>query len=155
MSDFSNKAQNNILECVAFTVSGQIYCLDIMMIREIRRSVSVTKLPHAEAHVLGVINLRGNVIPVYDLCAHFGLGGTVPEPSNVVIITDVGGQNFGLLVESVSEIMTVEKSEVQDTPKMMKERYSGLIEGLIPVEAGMAQLVDLRHLAREGVDVSV
>lgn len=149
MDDFSKSQHSGVLECVAFTVSAQIYCLDIMMIREIRRSVAVTRLPHADPHVLGVINLRGNVIPVYDLAVHFGLGNTAPGPRNVVIIADVDGQSFGLLVESVSEIITVEKSAVQDTPKLIKDRQSNLIDGLIPVEEGMAQLINLRHIARD------
>lgn len=148
MNDTAAASRNSVLECVTFTVSGQIYCLDIMMIREIRRWVSVTSLPHAEAHVLGVVNLRGNVIPVYDLAVHFGLGRTEPGPRNVVIIADVQGQSFGLLVESVSEILAVNRNDVQDTPELGRGRHTSLIEGLISVGQDMAQLIDLRQIVR-------
>lgn len=148
MNDLSPIVENDALECVAFSVSGQLYCLDIMNVREIRRWAKVTTLPHAEAHVLGVMNLRGNVVPVYDLSAHFGLGQTATSPRNVVIIADISGQTFGLLVESVSEIMAVSRSDVQDTPTGAKGDQVNLIQGLISVGDNMAQLVDLKHLLR-------
>lgn len=154
MIESSSSDQNDVFECVSFTVSSQVYCLNIMTIREIRRWVSVTALPHAGAHVLGVINLRGNVIPVYDLAVHFGLGKTAPGPRNVVIIADIESESLGLLVESVSEILTVNRSDVQETPKMGKERQSSLIEGLITVGDDMAQLIDLRHVSRNSEDAA-
>jgi purine-binding chemotaxis protein CheW len=155
MNDILENRADGVLECVAFTVSTQVYCLDIMVIREIRRSVAVTRLPHADQHVLGVINLRGNVIPVYDLAVHFGLERTAPGPRNVVIIADVDGQSFGLLVESVSEIITVEKSSVQDPPKLIRDRQTSLVDGLIPIDEGMAQLINIRHIARERADSAI
>lgn len=148
MNDLSPNMQTELLECVAFSVSGQLYCLDIMNIREIRRWAKVTTLPHADVHVLGVMNLRGNVVPVYDLSAHFGLGRTATNERNVVIIADIAGHTFGLLVESVSEIMAVSRSDVQDTPAGAKGSQNGLISGLISVNDDMAQLVDLRHILR-------
>ncbi|RKE93539.1 chemotaxis protein CheW [Sulfitobacter guttiformis] len=146
MNDLSPTIQADILECVAFSVSGQLYCFDIMNIREIRRWAKVTTLPHADSHVLGVMNLRGNVVPVYDLSAHFGLGKTQTNQRNVVIIADVSGQTFGLLVESVSEIMAVSRNDVQATPAGAKGVQGSLIEGLISVGDDMAQLVDLKNL---------
>ncbi|KIN72747.1 Chemotaxis protein [Sulfitobacter guttiformis KCTC 32187] len=106
----------------------------------------MTTLPHADSHVLGVMNLRGNVVPVYDLSAHFGLGKTQTNQRNVVIIADVSGQTFGLLVESVSEIMAVSRNDVQATPAGAKGVQGSLIEGLISVGDDMAQLVDLKNL---------
>lgn len=154
MLDSANNARDGGLECVSFTVCGQVYCLNIMMIREIRRWASVTTLPHAEAHVLGVINLRGSVIPVFDLAVHFGLGKTAPGPRNVVIIADVEGQSSGLLVESVSEILTVDKADIQDPPKVGKGGHSSLIEGVISVGDDMAQLIDLRHISQNKTDTA-
>lgn len=152
MVDKIDNPRDGALECVSFTVCGQVYCLNIMTIREIRRWAAVTTLPHAEAHVLGVINLRGSVIPVFDLAVHFGLGKTAPGPRNVVIIADVEGQSSGLLVESVSEILTVDKEAIQDPPKMGKGGHFNLIEGLISVGDDMAQLIDLRHVSQNRAD---
>ncbi|WP_341366694.1 chemotaxis protein CheW [Yoonia sp. BS5-3] len=154
MLDTEGNRREGGLECVSFTVCGQVYCLNIMMIREIRRWASVTTLPHADAHVLGVINLRGNVIPVFDLAVHFGLGRTEPGPRNVVIIADVEGATSGLLVESVSEILTVDPIDIQDPPRFEKDGHSSLIEGVISVGEEMAQLIDLRHLSHARGDAA-
>jgi len=149
MNDTVEFSDNNTVKCVSFTVSSQVYCLNIMSIREIRRWASVTTLPHAGAHVLGVINLRGSVIPVYDLSVHFGLGETVPSPRNVVIIADIGGESLGLLVESVSEILTFNRKDVQDPPRMGRGGDANLIEGLISVGDDMAQLINLGSIAKD------
>ena len=154
MTDPSSTNKHGVLECVAFTVNSQIYCLDIMAIREIRRWATVTTLPHAGEHVLGVINLRGNVIPVYDLAVHIGLGKTAPDARNVVIIADIQGESIGLLVESVSEILTVDQSDVQETPQIGRGRQSNLIEGLITVGTEMAQLIDLNYISRDKEEVA-
>lgn len=148
MNDLSPTSPTEFLECVAFSVSGQLYCLDIMNIREIRRWAKVTTLPHSDSHVLGVMNLRGNVVPVYDLSVHFGHGNTGTNERNVVIIADIAGQSFGLLVESVSEIMSIVRSDVKDTPAGAKGTQESLIDGLISVNDDMAQLVNLRRLLR-------
>lgn len=148
MNDLSPSTTSEFLECVAFTVSGQLYCLDIMNIREIRRWAKVTKLPHSESHVLGVMNLRGNVVPVYDLSVHFGHGMTGTHERNVVIIDDIEDQSFGLLVESVSEIMAISRADVKSTPEGVKNSQEPLIDGLISVNNDMAQLVNLRQLLR-------
>lgn len=155
MSDLTATSQSGVLECVTFSVGGQIYCLDIMLIREIRRWVPVTPLPHADPQVLGVINLRGSVIPIYDLAVHFGITRTAPSARNVVIVVDVQGSSFGILVESVSEILTVNKSDVQETPRMNRGNQPSLIDGLISVGDDMAQLIDLRQIARQPADVAL
>lgn len=147
MTDETTAPVGGVLECVSFSVNGQTYCLNIMSIREIRRWANVTTLPHADSHVLGVINLRGNVIPVYDLAVHFGLGKTADGQRNVVIIADIEGESIGLLVESVSEILTVARTDVQETPPLGKDGHDSLIEGLITVGDEMVQLIDLRTIS--------
>jgi len=149
MTEIESASSSTALKCVSFTVSGQVYCLNIMTIREIRRWASVTTLPHSGAHVLGVINLRGSVIPVYDLSVHFGLGTTEPSPRNVVIIADIEGESLGLLVESVSEILTFNRTEVQDPPKMTRGGERDPIDGIVSLGDEMAQLIDLNSIARD------
>ena len=79
-------------EFVSFTVAGQAFCLKITQIREIRRWSPVTILPHAPSDVLGVMNLRGAVIPIYDLSARFGLETTEASERNVVIVVSSAGK---------------------------------------------------------------
>jgi purine-binding chemotaxis protein CheW len=133
-------------EFVTFTVAGQSFCLEITNIREIRRWVPVTALPHAASDVLGVMNLRGTVIPIFDLAARFGLGLSEPSPRNVVIIVSINGHTLGLMVESVSEILTVPHDQIRDTPEIQSNATRQTIQGLIPIEGGMTRVINLNSV---------
>ncbi len=137
---------SNGIELVAFNVSDQKYCLEITQIREIRRWSPVTVLPHAPAEVLGVMNLRGAVIPIFDLACYFGLGQTQANERNVVIICAVNDRSVGILVESVSEIVSIEPSEIQETPNVKSETTKSVIQGVLSVEGEMARLISLNTI---------
>ena len=130
-------------EFITFSAGGQNYCLEITQIREIRRWTPVTALPHTPTDVLGVMNLRGAVIPIFDLSARFGLGKTPANERNVVIVAAVEGTTIGLLVESVSEILSVEKSAIQETPDIKSEATRHSIRGMISVDETMVRVVNL------------
>ncbi|MEM7074454.1 MAG: chemotaxis protein CheW [Pseudomonadota bacterium] len=131
------------MELVAFSVAGLKHCLEIRKILEIRRWSAVTALPHAPTDVLGVMNLRGAVIPIYDLAARFGLGKTEPNERNVVIVCAVGGKSIGLLVEAVSEILTIKNEEIQPTPDVQSAATKDCIFGVISIEEEMARVINL------------
>lgn len=133
----------NGIELVAFNVSGQKYCVEIIQIREIRRWSPVTVLPHAPPEVLGVMNLRGAVIPIFDLACYFGLGQTQANERNVVIICAVKNRSVGILVESVSEIVSIDPSEIQETPNVKSNATKSVIQGVLSVEGEMARLIIL------------
>lgn len=130
-------------EFVTFFAGGQSFSLDITHVREIRRWSAVTPLPHAPREVLGVMNLRGSVIPIYDLSARFGLGPTPENPRNVVVVATIDTQTVGLLVEAVSEILSVPPKQIQDTPDIRSESTRASITGVIPIEDGMTRVIDL------------
>jgi purine-binding chemotaxis protein CheW len=142
------------MEFVTFTVAGQSFCLEIMHIREIRRWVPVTALPHAAADVLGVMNLRGTVIPILDLAARFGLGRSEPSPRNVVIIVAMDSHTIGLMVESVSEILTVPEDRIQGTPDIQSSATRQSIQGLIPIEGGMTRVINMRSVVEKNAGVA-
>ncbi|MBN7786946.1 purine-binding chemotaxis protein CheW [Ponticoccus gilvus] len=130
-------------EFITFSAGGQNFCLEITQIREIRRWTPVTALPHTPRDVLGVMNLRGAVIPIFDLAARFGLGTTPANERNVVIVAAVDGTTIGLLVESVSEILSVEKTAIQETPDIKSESTRHSILGMISVDETMVRVVNL------------
>lgn len=143
-------AQNDAdMELVAFSVAGLKHCLEIRKILEIRRWSPVTALPHAPAEVLGVMNLRGAVIPIYDLAARFGLGKTEPNERNVVIVCAVGGKSIGLLVEAVSEIITIKSEAIQTTPDVQSAATKECIFGVISIEKEMARVINLEFIIAE------
>lgn len=131
------------IELVAFSVAGLKHCLEIKKILEIRRWSSVTALPHAPSEVLGVMNLRGAVIPIYDLAARFALGTTEPSERNVVIVCAVQGKSVGLLVESVSEIISIDPDSIQPTPDVQSTATRDCILGVISVKDEMARVINL------------
>jgi purine-binding chemotaxis protein CheW len=139
---------DEIYEFVTFFSGGQSFSIDISQVREIRRWGPFTPVPHATVGVLGVMNLRGSVIPIYDLAARLGLASTAENPRNVIVVVIHGDQTLGLLVESVSEIMSISSSAIQTTPDMRSDSGPQAISGLINTEAGMTQIIDLDIIIR-------
>ena len=148
---FSEKSTH---EFVSFTAANQSFCLDIMAIREIRRWSPVTILPHSPSAVLGVMNLRGAVIPIFDLAEGFGLGQTRHNARYVIIVANTGTQTVGLLVQSVSEILSVTEDQIQTTPDISSETTRQSIPEVISLESGMTRVDDLKFVARTVTEVA-
>ncbi|MBW3097579.1 chemotaxis protein CheW [Pseudohoeflea coraliihabitans] len=134
------------LEIISFHLGGQIFCVNIMAVREIRGWAPSTALPHTPSHVLGVINLRGSVIPVIDMAARLGLPAIEPTERSAIIVTNIAGKLVGLLVENVSDMITVENAQLQPAPKVMPEAERALTRAIIPVEDQMICYLDLDAL---------
>ncbi len=147
MKDATPQTAQNV-EFVAFFSGGQCFSIDISQVREIRRWGPFTSVPHSPMGVLGVMNLRGSVIPIYDLAARLGLAPTPENPRNVIVVVMHGDQTLGLLVESVSEIMSVSSDAIQSTPDMRAEAGQNPVIGLINTETGMTQVIDLSSIVR-------
>lgn len=146
MAQPAEAPDTDIVEYVTFVAGEQSFCIEITQIREIRRWSPVTILPHSPDHVLGVMNLRGAVIPIFDLAAKLGLGRITPTERHVIIIAAVNGQTIGLLVDSVSEILSVRLDTVQEAPNVRADDTTTCILGVIPVEDGMTRVIDLGRI---------
>ena len=109
----------------------------------VRRWSPVTILPHAPSDVLGVMNLRGAVIPIYDLSARFGLQTTEASERNVVIVVSSAGKPVGLLAESVSEIISINPEEIQETPPVDSRNTMEYIQGIISHDDTMVRIINL------------
>lgn len=133
-------------ELVAFRVSGQDFCIDIMSVREIRGWTETTVLPHAQDYVKGVINLRGAVVPVIDLSSRLGLGPTEPGPRHVIIITMIEGRTVGLLADVVSDILSVADAALQPVPDIASESARAYVSGVITTDQGMLRKIELVRL---------
>lgn len=141
MLDMEAEGAAEIFEFITFSSGGESFCLEITQIREIRRWKSVTIMPHTPDDVLGVMNLRGSVIPIFDLSAWFGLGPTKENERNVVIIASVSGYTFGMLVETVSEILSAKKADIQETPDVKSDAAKDTLQGVISVDDTMVRVV--------------
>ncbi|MDA9019801.1 chemotaxis protein CheW [Flavimaricola sp.] len=136
--------QSDTRELVTFRVDEQDFCVDIMAVREIRGWTPATILPHAPPYVLGVINLRGTVVPIVDLASRLGLPPSVPDPRHVIVIAVVGPQTVGFLVSAVSDIMSVSRQSIQPTPDITSESTRAFIEGVIATEQRMLRVIDIK-----------
>lgn len=144
--DPSAETEDGRREIVSFRVAGQDFCIDIGHVREIRGWTPTTLLPRAPDFVTGVMNLRGNVIPVIDLALRLGLGRTEPSERHVIVIADLGGGTVGLLVEAVSDIMSVEAAGLRPTPDVAGGAGAGFVEGVFTVEESLIRALDLARV---------
>ncbi len=134
------------LELIAFRIGEQEFCVDIMAVREIRGWVHATPLPRSPPFVRGVINLRGAVLPILDLAARLGLPAPEPTARHVIIVTQVGAQIVGLLVDAVSDIITVREDTVQPPPELVSGRVRTFVQGLLAIDTRMVSLISLQHV---------
>jgi len=133
-------------ELIAFRIGEQRFGVDIRTVREIRGWSPATPLPQAPAYVKGVINLRGTVLPIVDLGSLLGLGSTVPTARHVLIVARVGMKTVGLMVEAVSDILTVAESDIQPTPDVSCDTVRMFVRGLIAMEGEMISMLALDSL---------
>ena len=139
---------------VSFTVGAQDYCVDIMAVREIRAWTGVTGLPNSPSYIRGVINLRGAIVPVIDLRMRFGQGLTETTPGHVVVIVAIGDTQNGLLVDGVSDIITVPKKDIAAIPEMEGEDRNPYFHGLITGQEKLLALIALDELVGRRIEES-
>jgi purine-binding chemotaxis protein CheW len=130
-------------ELISFHIGAQEFCVDIMQVREIRGWTASTTLPQAPKYVHGVINLRGAVLPIVDLAARLGLANGAPSDRSVIIVTQIGAQLVGLLVDAVSDILTVTEDMIQPTPDVASDLVKTFVRGLLAMEGRMISLISL------------
>jgi purine-binding chemotaxis protein CheW len=131
---------------ISFTLGREEYGVDIMSIREIKAWTPATPLPEAPAHVRGVIDLRGTIVPIVDLRARFHSGTTEPTPTHVIIVVAIGELMVGLLADAVADIVTVASEDIQPVPDIDHSTRQFYLAGLVTVEGRMVVLLDLDRL---------
>jgi len=136
-------------ELISFRIGAQEFCVDIMAVREIRGWTVATALPKSPAFVRGVINLRGAVLPIVDLAARLGFDATQATDRHVIIVAQIGGQTVGLLVDAVSDILSITDDVIQPTPDVASEVAKTFVRGLLAVDGRMISLVGLDHILPE------
>jgi purine-binding chemotaxis protein CheW len=139
-------ASGQTKQFITFTLDALEYGIDIMVVREIKGWTDTTMIPNAPSHVRGVINLRGIIVPIFDLRARFGMGLTTPTKMHVVIIVAAGTRTIGLLVDTVSDIISVDPKAIRPVPEMGLPVDDQFLDGLVAMEDRMVTLVSLTGL---------
>lgn len=134
------------LELITFELAGQLFGLDIMAVREIRAWTPATPLPQVPAHIVGVVNLRGTVLPVIDLAARLGWAKTETTPRHAIIVVHLEGKVMGLIVDSVSDIITLAGDQLQQAPGAANDHLVPFLQGLAALDERMVMVLDLDRL---------
>lgn len=131
---------------ISFTIGEEEYGVDIMAIREIKGWTASTELPNTPEYMRGVINLRGAIVPIFDLRSRFSGGLTQASARHVIIVVSVHDRVIGILVDAVADIITVSAADIQPVPELDHHDHSGFLTGLVTVEGRMVALLDLHQL---------
>jgi len=128
---------------ITFKLDTAEYGVDIMAVREIKGWSETTAIPNSPRFISGVINLRGIIVPIMDLRARFGMEPVQPTSMHVVIIINTGQRTTGLLVDAVSDIISVAPDAIRAIPDMGVDTREKLLAGLVPLPDRMVSLVSL------------
>jgi purine-binding chemotaxis protein CheW len=136
-------------ELIAFRVGDQEFCVNIMSVREIRGWTQATPMPHAPDYMMGVINLRGAVLPIIDLSARLGMAVSEPTARHVIIVAQVKSKVVGLLVEAVSDILTITDENIQPVPEISSDLEKQYARGILAIDKRMICMIELDALFPE------
>ena len=139
-------ARGQTAQFITFKVGEEEYGVDIMTVREIKGWTETTKLPNSAPYVRGVLDLRGTIVPIYDLRSRFGHGDTSAGKTHVVVIVAVGGTIIGILVDAVSDILTVAAADIRAVPETDRGVDQRFLTGLVTVQDRMVALLALQRL---------
>jgi purine-binding chemotaxis protein CheW len=133
-------------ELIAFNIGAQEFCIATASVREIRGWTPATKVPHAPAFVLGVVNLRGMVLPIIDLAVRLGFPASQPTARHAIIVAELNKQIAGLLVDGVSDIFTASDDQIQPTPDVAAEAAKLFLSGVIAIDDRLINIIDVASL---------
>ena len=146
LSGFGEKTDSNGNEFLAFTLGKEEYGIDILKVQEIRGYDAVTRIANSPDFIKGVVNLRGIIVPIVDMRIKFQLGEPTYDQFTVVIILNIGGRVVGMVVDSVSDVITLTQEQIKPAPEMGTTFDSDYLIGLGTLEQRMLILVDIDKL---------
>jgi len=146
MNDFSQSRTEAMLEIIAFRLREQEFCVRTTTIREIRGWGPATPLPHTPPEVIGVMNLRGVVIPIIDLARKLGMPSAEPTARSAIVVTEANGFVIGLLVDGVSDILTLPTDVLQPVPIVGISPGLAHAEGIIAHDGKMICFLNLERM---------
>ena len=133
-------------EFLTFCLGSEEYGIEILKVQEIRGYDAVTTIANAPEFIKGVINLRGVIVPIVDLRIKFGLGRAEYDQFTVVIVLNLGSRVVGIVVDSVSDVLTLEASKIKAAPEFASSFDTRYLMGIGSVDERMLILVDIQRL---------
>jgi purine-binding chemotaxis protein CheW len=134
------------LEFLSFTLGQEEYGIDIQKVQELRGYDAVTRIANAPEHIKGVVNLRGIIVPIIDMRIKFNLGTPTYDQFTVVIILNIASRVMGMVVDSVSDVITLTQEQIKPAPAMGSVLDTDYLIGLGTLDERMLILVDIDRL---------
>ncbi len=147
----NNVAANNdeVLQWVTYKLGEETYGINVMQVQEVLRHTEIAPVPGAPDYVLGIINLRGNVVTVIDTRSRFGLPPSDITDNTRIVIIESDDQVVGILVDSVAEVVYLRSSEIDSAPNVGTEESAKFIQGVSNRDGELLILVDLNRLLND------
>ena len=142
----AKEGDDEILQWVTFQLEEETYGINVMQVQEVLRYSEIAPVPGAPDYVLGIINLRGNVVTVIDTRTRFGLPTNEVTDNSRVVIIEAEQQVIGILVDSVAEVVYLRSSDIDSAPNVGTEESAKFIQGVSNREGELLILVDLNKL---------
>ncbi len=139
-------SEDPVLQWVTFRLEKETYGINVMQVQEVLRYTEIAPVPGAPDYVLGIINLRGNVVTVIDTRQRFGLHSAEVTDNTRIVIIEADKQVIGILVDSVAEVVYLRQSEIETAPNVGNEEAAKFIQGVCNKNDELLILVDLEKM---------
>lgn len=143
----NENSAGDLTQYLTFAVGDEEFGVELTSVMEIKAWIAPTRLPNAPEFLLGVVNLRGIILPVFDMKSRFGIGCTDTSANNkVIVFIKFESRTIGMVVDAVSDIVSVNDQEVRTAPKMQHDIKDEFISGLVGVKEKMIIVLDIPKL---------
>lgn len=149
LDETDENEDGEILRWVTFELEDETYGINVTDVREVLRFTEIAPVPGAPSYVIGIINLRGNVVTVIDTRKRFGLSQKEVDDQSRIVIIEVDGQEVGILVDSVAEVVDIKTSAIEPAPNVGNEETSRYITGVTSMDGELLIIVDLKKILSE------
>lgn len=141
-----------VLQWVTYHLDDEVYGINVMQVQEVLKITEIAPVPGASDYVLGIINLRGNVVTVIDTRKRFGLMSKEPDDLTRIIVVEVDDNVVGMLVDSVAEVVYLHQSEIEASPTVSNDDSSYYIQGVSNRDDTLLILVDInKFISQEDI----
>lgn len=145
MNDAQTELEN-AAEFLSFELGSEIYAINILNVKEIKTYGDVTPVANSPEFIKGVMNLRGIVVPILDLRVKFNLGSLDYTSHTTVIITTIGEKHVGIVVDGVSDVLKIAKSQLSDSPDFNSTLDVEYLSGIANINDHMVIIIDIHKL---------
>lgn len=146
MVSMNSQPDPQLFDCVSFELAGEFYCIDVLCVKEIRFWEKPKPMPQTPDYIAGVMNFRGDVIPIIDLASRAGLPELEPNDSSRIIIIECNHKTYGMVVSDVHDIMGLDLSEMQRPEEFAPNETRFVLRGVVTKDNELIRVVDKDEL---------